>query len=59
MPPEECPAPMFGAIIGKGDPMPEEADVQPCKNCGGRHVQIIEEIIVEAPGPDVAEGLQP
>jgi hypothetical protein len=50
-PPEECPRPMVGACIDAGAPLPDAADVVPCKNCSGRHVQIVHEIIVEAGPP--------
>ncbi len=49
-PPEECPAPMIGAAIDAGDPLPGEADVMPCRNCGGCHVQAIIEEIAEPEG---------
>jgi hypothetical protein len=49
-PPEDCPRPMIGACIEKGEPLPDEADVVPCKNCTGRHVQVIEEIVIEPEG---------
>ena len=52
LPPEDqCPASMIGAEIDEGAPLPDEADVQPCKNCSGRHVQIVEEIVIEPEGP--------
>jgi hypothetical protein len=50
VPEDECPRPAFGAIIDAGDPMPDEADVVPCRTCGGRHVQIIHEIVIDAEG---------
>jgi hypothetical protein len=51
LPPEdECPAPMIGAEIEAGQPLPDEADVIPCRTCGGRHVQVIEEVVVEPEG---------
>jgi hypothetical protein len=50
-PPEECPRPMIGACIDKGEPLPDEADVESCKYCSGRHVQLVEEIVIEPEGP--------
>jgi hypothetical protein len=50
-PPEECPRPQVGACIDAGAPLPEEADVVPCKNCSGRHVMVIEEVVVEPARP--------
>jgi hypothetical protein len=49
-PPEDCPAPRIGAQIDRGEPLPDEADVLPCPNCSGCHVQVIEEVIIEAGG---------
>ncbi len=47
-PPEECPCPMIGAEIEPGEPLPDEANVELCKNCSGQHVQIVEETVVES-----------
>jgi hypothetical protein len=45
--PEECPRPMIGACIDEGAPLPDAADVMPCRNCSGSHVLVIEEVVVE------------
>jgi hypothetical protein len=52
---EDCPAPMIGAQISLGEELPDPADVMPCPNCSGCHVQVIEEVIVE-PGDQVRDG---
>ena len=45
-PPEKCPQPIVGAEIEPGAPLPDEADVLPCKNCSGRHVQVVVEEVM-------------
>jgi hypothetical protein len=50
-PPEACPRPMVGACIDQGEPLPDEAEVVPCRNCSGSHIMVIEEIVV---GPEGA-----
>jgi hypothetical protein len=37
---------MIGAEIEPGAQLPNAADVLPCKNCSGRHVQVVVEEIV-------------
>jgi hypothetical protein len=51
-PGEPCPRNCIGLILTycpeKGQQVPtySEADVTPCETCGGRHVLLIEEVIV-------------
>jgi hypothetical protein len=46
----ECPNPRIGAIIEKGEPDPPDEKVAICANCGGRHVLVIETVVVATPG---------
>jgi hypothetical protein len=46
---ENCPRPMIGAQVDEGEPLPREEDVVSCRTCGGRHVQRVVEVVVEAP----------
>ncbi len=43
----DCPEPMVGVIVDKGEPIPE--DVPRCRNCGGQHVLVLEIVEVAAP----------
>ena len=50
-PAEDCPDPLTGAIVAPGEPIPDDVDVAPCPRCGGRHVLILTEEVVEAAPP--------
>jgi hypothetical protein len=46
VPENECDHPALGAIVEEGGPVP--ADAPRCPNCGGLHVLVIREEVVEA-----------
>jgi hypothetical protein len=43
--PADCPDPLIGAIVAEGEPEP--AAVAPCPRCGGRHILVIVERVVD------------
>jgi hypothetical protein len=50
VPEDRCPRPAYGLLIDADNPYFDEADAQPCRGCGGRHILAIREEVVGAEG---------
>jgi hypothetical protein len=47
--PEDCPYPFNTTVIRADDPLPAEADLRPCPECGHAHVLVVKEMVVGEP----------
>jgi hypothetical protein len=58
----ECPRQCVGLIVShrQGQPVPpyDAEDALPCRNCGGKHVLLLEVVVVDGDGEEINRAAQ-